>query len=180
MSKKKSTTQQTQNTSQQSSGSSSGQYANQNFYGEYVPSSTADIEAFRGWKPQIDPGLSYQYGNARNNLRKSLISPTGGYRTAAMDDAIMRSGERSLNQDEAQAYRGATYDQNSLRAGQLGSLAALTRPSLVQTGSTGLSSGTSSGSQTGQMSGTGTVQQSGGLFGDLLGGAATIGSAALM
>lgn len=180
MSKKKSTQTQTQQTNQQSSGSSQGQYANQNFYGEYVPSSTADIEAFRGWKPQIDPGLSYQYGNARNNLRKSLISPTSGYRTAAMDDAIMRSGERSLNQDEAQAFRNATYDQNSLRAGQLGSLAALTKPQLVNTSSTGVSSGTSSGNMTGSMSGTGTVTQSGGLLDSLIGGAATAGSAALM
>lgn len=188
MGKKKQTTttnqSTTQNTNQSSSGSSQGQYANRNFYGEYTPSDTADIQAFRGWSPQIDPGLSHQYGNAKENLRKSLISPTGGYRTAAMDDAIFRTGERQLNQDQAQAFRGGQYDVNQIRSGQLGSLAALTRPSLIQTGSAGASSGTSQGqsqgTMTGNMSGTGTVQQSGGLFGDLLGGAATIGSAALM
>lgn len=178
----------TQNTNQSSSGSTSGQYANRNFYGEYTPTDTADIQAFRGWKPEVDPGLSYQYGNARNKLQQSINNPTGGYRTAAMDDAILRSGNRALAQDEAQAYRGGQYDVNQIRSGQLGSLAALTRPSLIQTGSAGASSGesqgqsqgTAQGNMTGNMTGTGTQIQSGGMLGDILGAGAQIGSAALM
>lgn len=163
-------------TAQTQNSQSQGSYANTNTYGEWKPSDTEDTKAFRDWKPQIDPGLSYQYGNARNKLRQSLISPTGGYRTAAMDDAILRGGERSLNQDEAQAYRGSQYDQNSMRAGQLGSLAALTQGRLVQTGASGTSAGTSSGTSAGNQA----TMQSGDLFGQLLGGASQVGSAALL
>ena len=65
--------------------------------------------------------------------------------------------------------REGQYDVNQQRMGQLGTLAALTAPHIVQTGGSGTTSGTSSG--------TGTQTQSGGLLGDVLislaGGAGT-------
>ncbi len=180
MGKKKSSQTTNQQTSQQSSGSTSGAYASQNTFGEYTPSDTKDIQSFRDWKPEIDPGLSYQYSSARNKLQQSLIDPTGGYLTPAMKDAILRNKSRDLNQDEAQAYRSGQYDVNQIRSGQLGSLAALTRPQLVQTGSSGISSGQSQGNMSGTMSGTGTFTQPSNLFGDILGAASQVGSVALM
>jgi hypothetical protein len=145
-------------------------FSNQNTYGQITPTDTADISAFREWKPQIDPGLGAQYGAAKNRLRSSFINPLGGYATAGMQDAQQRTGERNLNQDESQAYRNAYYDQNQQRAGQLSGLAALTSPRIVNTGSSGSSMG----------SGTGTAVQSGDLLGQLLSGGAQVGSAALL
>jgi len=130
---------------------------------------TPDIQAFRGWQPQTDPGLSYQYANARNRLNQSFDNPLGGYATPAMRDAMLRTGNRQLNQDESQAFRQGAYDVNQQKAGQLGSLAALTRGQKT--------SGTSSG--TGNMSGTGTTTQSGISWGEILGAAAQVGGAAL-
>ena len=131
---------------------------------------TPDIQAYRGWQPQTDPGLASQYGNARNQLTSSFNNPLGGYGTAQTRDAQMRTGLRNLHQDEAQAFRSGTYDVNQQRGGQLGSLAALTRGTL--------SSGSSSGTGTG--SGTQNTVQSGDLLGQLLGAGAQVGSAALL
>lgn len=131
---------------------------------------TPDIQAYRAWQPQTDPGLSYQYANARNRLNQSFDNPLGGYATPAMRDAMQRSGNRQLNQDESQAFRQGTYDVNAQKGAQLGSLAGLTRG----TTSTGTSSGT------GSMTGTGTTTQSGISWGEILGAGAQVGSAALM
>lgn len=150
------------NTTQQQS------FNNANTYSQIAPQDTADVQAFRSWNPQTDPGLAAQYGNAKNQLTSSFNNPLGGYATAGMQDAQKRTGLRQLNQDEAQAFRGGAYDQNQQKAGQLGSLAALTSPRIVQSGSSGTGSGTSS-----------TVQ-SGDLLGQILGGASQVGSAALL
>ncbi len=130
---------------------------------------TPDIQAYRQWQPQTDPGLSYQYANARNRLNQSFDNPLGGYATPAMRDAIQRSGNRQLNQDESQAFRAGAYDVNQQKAGQLGNLAQLTR------GQKNVSSGTG----TSNMTGTSTQTQSGISWGEILGAAAQIGGAAL-
>ncbi len=127
---------------------------------------TPDIQAFRGWQPQTDPGLSYQYANARNRLNQSFDNPLGGYATPAMRDAMQRTGNRQLNQDESQAFRAGAYDVNQQKAGQLGALAGLTRG----TNTTGTSSGT------GNMTGTGTTTQSGISWGEILGAGAQVGA----
>lgn len=133
---------------------------------------TPDIQAYRAFQPQVDPGLGYQYANARNKLNQSFDNPLGGYATPEMRDAMLRTGNRQLNQDEAQAFRAGTYDVNQQKAGQLGNLASLTRG----TNTTGTSSGT--GTMTG--TGTGTTQQSGISWGEILGAAANVGGSALM
>lgn len=156
MSKKKSTTTQNQ---QQS-------YNSAQTYGQIAPQDTADIQSFRGWKPQIDPGLGAQYGAAKNRLRSSFINPLGGASTPQMQDAQQRTGERNLNMDEAQAFRGAYGDANSQRGGQLGSLAALTSPHILQTGSSG----------SGNMAGTANTVQSGDLLGQIISGASQVGA----
>ncbi len=88
-----------------------------------------------------------------------------------MRDAIQRSGDRQIDQNASQSFRQGAYDVNQQKAGQLGSLAALTRG----TNTTGTSSGT--GSMTG--SGTGTSTQSGISWGEILGAAAQVGGGAL-
>ncbi len=162
MGKKKSVTETKQQSQQAFNTSTSGSSS--------VPD-TPDIQAYRDFKPQSDPGLPFQYANARNRLNDSFDNPLGGYATPAMRDAILRSGNRQLNQDESQAFRQGQYDVNQQRGGQLGTLAALTRG----TNTTGTSSGT------GTMSGTGsgTQTQSGLSWGEILGAAAQVGGAAL-
>ncbi len=134
---------------------------------------TPDIQAYRAWQPQTDPGLSYQYANARNRLNQSFDNPLGGYATPAMRDAIQRSGNRQLNQDESQAFRAGAYDVNQQKAGQLGTLAGLTRGTN--------STGTSSGTGTSNMTGTSTSQESGlgTWLPQVLGGAAQVGLGAM-
>lgn len=152
MAKKKTT--QTQNQTQNTN------FANTATYGQITPENTADIQAFRDYRPQTDQGLSSQYGNARNQLRSSFVNPLGGNYSAETRDKIMATRERQLGQDEAQAFRGGAYDANQMRAGQLGSLAALTQPRILQTGSQGSGSGTSSG--------TSNTTQGNNLFGDIM------------
>lgn len=152
MAKKKSDTKTTQQQSQN--------YANTASYGWQQTPDSEDIKAFRAYEPQKDPGIGYQYANQRNKLNSSFIDPMGGYGTAQTRDAQLRTGLRSLGQDEAQAHRLGQYDVNQQKMGQLGSLAALTAPRLTQTGSTGSSSGT--------MSGTSNTTQGNNLFGDVL------------
>ncbi len=162
MGKKKQKTETTQQSQQSLNTAQSGSTS--------VPD-TPDIQAYRAWQPQTDPGLSYQYANARNRLNDSFNNPLGGYATPGMVDAQKRTANRQLNQDESQAFRAGSYDVNQQKAGQLGNLASLTRG--VNT--TGTSSGT--GSMTG--SGTGTTTQSGISWGEILGAGAQVGSAAL-
>jgi len=147
-------------------------FNNQNTYDFLTAPDTEDIKALRGWRPQIDPGIASQAGNARNKLRSSFINPLGGYATPAMQEAIQRAGERNINQDESQAYRGAFYDANQQRAGQLGTLANLTAPHLVGTGTTGTSTGTTTGNQVGTSTGTSSGTSGGTSSGTTLSGSA--------
>jgi hypothetical protein len=146
------------------SGSQNSAFNNQNTFDWKTAPDTEDTKAYRDWRPQIDPGLGYQYGNARNQLTSSFNDPMGGYSTPQVRDAQLRTGMRNLNQDEAQAFRGGYNDVNSQRGNQLGTLAAMNHPQLVQTGG----SGTSNGTSTGTYSGNGQSVQSGGFLGDLL------------
>lgn len=180
MGKKTQKTTQNSTTSQNTASNSAYNNASNNTYGWETAPDTADTKAFREWKPQIDPGLGAQYGEARNQLRSSFINPLGGYGTAQMRDAQQRTGERRLNQDESSAYRSANYDVNNQKAGQLGTLAALTQPRLVQTGATNSGTASGTGSMTGTGSGSGTTVESGDLLGQILGGASQVGSAALL
>lgn len=152
MAKKKTETKQTQ--------TQNTAFNNAATYGEYTPSDTADIEAFRNFRPQADPGIAAQYGNERNRLNQSFINPLGGQYSPHIADAIKRSEGRDISQRESQAFRQGAYDVNQQRQGQLGALAGLTQGRLVQTGSSGTGSGT--------MSGTSSTVQGNNLFGDIL------------
>lgn len=102
-----------------------------------------DIEAYRSYRPQVDPTIAHGAAAARNRFNASFINPLGGFSTPQRDEAIRRAGNRQIDQDASQAFRAGAYDVNQQRGGQLAGLAALTAPRLVQTGSSGTSSGTS-------------------------------------
>lgn len=160
MGKKKTTTTQNQNQS----------FQNQNTFAQVKPEDTQDIQAFRAWNPQSDPNIPYRAASAHERLHSSLINPIGGYYSPNTREAIQRSGDRQIDQDASMASRSGQYDINNQRMSQLASLAGLTAPHIVQSGSSG----------SGTMSGTGTQVQSGDLLGQLIGGASQIGSAALL
>lgn len=148
MAKKKTNTQQTQTQA----------YNNQAQYDWKQTPDSPDIQAYRDYKPEIDPSIAYGAASAHNRLNSSFINPLGGNLTAGMQDAIKRSGNREIDQDTSQAFRLGQYDVNQQRSGQLGGLAALTAPRLTQTGSSGNSSG----------QGTSNTVQGNNLFGDIL------------
>lgn len=146
---------------------------NQNFtntatYGWQAPPDSADTEAYRNYRPEIDPSIAYGAASARNRLNSSFINPLGGNLTADMRDKLQRSGNRDIDQQASQSFRAGQYDVNQQRGGQLAGLAALTSPRMVQTGSSGNSSGMSNTSQ-GQN-----------LFGDIMGISQGAASAAMM
>ncbi len=168
MSKTKTKQTQTQNQTQNTA------FQNQASYGEFKPTDTEDITAFRNFRPQVDPGIAAQYGQERNQLNQSFINPLGGQYSPHVADAIKRSAGRDISARESQAFRQGNYDQNQQRAGQLGSLAALTQGRLVQTGSSGTGSGTSTGNMTGE------TTQGKNLFGNILDVAQAGASMAMM
>jgi hypothetical protein len=137
---------QKQTTTQAQTGNSA--YNNTNTYGWMDTPDSADIKAYRDWTPQMDQSISYGAGNAKNQLEKSFNNPLGGYTTPAMRDAALRSGNRQIDQDASQAFRVGQQDVNQQRGGQLGTLAGMTAPRLVQTGGSGTGSSSGSGNST--------------------------------
>lgn len=115
-------------------------------YGYQPGASSPDIDAYRDADFDIDPSIGHRLGEKERQLKDSFVSPTGGYVTPQIKDAILRSGQRNLMQDASQATREGQFDVNKLKLAQKAGVAGMTAPVLTQT------SGTSSG--------TGTVSQS--------------------
>ena len=135
MAKNKSETKQSQN------------FNNTASYGWQQSPDSADISAYRDYRPQVDPTIAHGAAASRNRFNASFINPLGGHSTAQRDEAIRRAGNRDIDQQASQAFRAGAYDVNQQRGGQLAGLAALTAPRLVQTGSSGNSSGQSNTEQ---------------------------------
>lgn len=106
-------------------------------YGQVHPESNQYIDKFANFEPQTDPTIGYRAGSAKRQLANSFINPLGGYSTPQRDEAIRRSMGRQIDEDAAIQSRAGQYDVNQQKMGQLGSLAALMAPRLVQTGSSG-------------------------------------------
>jgi hypothetical protein len=121
-------------------------------YGQIQPESNKYTDSFANFQPQVDPTIGFRAGSAKRRLNDSFINPLGGYSTPQRDEAIRRSQGRDIDQTAAMESRAGQFDVNQSRMGQLGSLAALMSPRIVQTGSTGQSDS----------------QQGKNLFGDLL------------
>jgi len=110
-------------------------------YGQIQPQSNPYIDRFANFEPQVDPTIGYRAGAAKRQLSQSFINPLGGYSTPQRDEAIRRSMGRQIDEDAAMQSRAGMFDVNQQKMGQLGSLAALMAPRLVQTGSSGTSQG---------------------------------------
>ena len=102
---------------------------------------TPDIIAARGYQPRIDPSIGYRLGEKERQLDESLASPTGGYVTPQIRDAIRRSGQRDLMQQAGEQTREGAYDVNRQQGAQKLALAGLTRGSTTSGTSTGTSTG---------------------------------------
>lgn len=129
-----------------------------NTYGFQNVPDTPDIIRARSDEARIDPSIGYRLGEKERQLSDSFASPTGGYVTPQIRDAIMRSERRGLAQQAGQQAREGAFDVNRLNQSRNLAMANLTRPILTQTGSTS--------------SGTGTVKQSESPFGTIAGVAA--------
>lgn len=117
--------------------SSNSSYSNAVQYGQIQPQSNKYIDAFANFEPQSDPTTPYRAASARNRVNAGLMSPTGGYATPQMLDARRNSAFRDIDEQSAMASRAGQFDINQQRMGQLGSLAGLMAPRIVQTGSSG-------------------------------------------
>lgn len=123
-------------------------YNNQNTYGFQQVPDTPDTSAFRDFKPTADPSIAYGAAASRNRLEQSVNNPLGGYQTGATRTAMLNSGNREIDQNASQAFRAGNFDSNQQRLGQLGAVANMTQPRMVQTSSSGTGAGNSTTSMT--------------------------------
>ncbi len=144
---------------QVSSGTSASNYAGTS---TSSVADTPDLIAARANKAQIDPSIGFRLGEKERQLSDSFVSPTGGYVTPAIKDAIMRSGQRGLMQQAGEQTREGQYDVNRLNQTKDLALAGLTR------GTTQTSSGTQAGTT------SGTVKQSESPWATIAGTAASV------
>lgn len=108
-------------------------------FGQIHPQSNQYIDAFANYRPQLDPTIGYRAGASKRRLDQSFINPLGGYSTPQRDEAIRRSAERGIDEQVAMQMRGGQFDVNQQRMGQLGSLASLMSPRIVEQSRTGQS-----------------------------------------
>lgn len=134
-----------------------------NTYQQITPQNTADMTAVRDHKPQADPSIPHAFGRAKANLQGSFNNPLGAATTPAVREATLRAGEQELDQAQGQAERESFNDVNQQELQKKLALAGLTAPRIVQSGS----------------SGTSTVPTPG-IGESIIGGAASVGSAALL
>jgi len=138
----------------------SGTYNNTATYGQIHPESNQYIDAYANWRPEMDPNIGFRAAASRNRYNRSFVNPLGGFYTPQMRDKLIAENNRNVDMQSAIEGRQGAYDVNQQRSSQLGNLAALMAPRIVQQGSSGTSSGT--------MSGTSNTQAGQNLFGNLL------------
>ena len=116
-------------------------------YGQIHPESNQYIDAFANFKPSVDPTIGMRADEAKRRLGNTFINPLGGFSTPQRDEAIRRAAERGIDERTGMETRAGQFDVNQSRMGQLGSLASLMSPRIVQTGSSGTGTSTQSGTQ---------------------------------
>lgn len=122
-----------------------------NDYGFLQKPSWDGLKKLEDWNPQADPSIGANFGQQKNDLERSFLGPAGSYQTPELREQQMRSGIQQIGQNQAIATRADQYGQNQLKLGQLGQVAGLSAPELVNKSS--------------------TTQEKGGTFGKILGGA---------
>lgn len=136
----------------------------QNTYGTINPQGNAYTQALSEWQPVVDPSVGYAFARARRKIGETFQNPIGGYTSAATREAEQRNRYQEMGQQEAQAMQEAAAAAQQQEYVKRLALAEMLGPKVVQTGS----SGTSSGS---------TVQSQPLGIGSILGGVAQVGMA---
>lgn len=103
---------------------------------------TQDIQNLRDFKAKIDPGIAYQFSRLRKGVEQGFNDPLGGHYAPQVRDAITRSSQASLGQQEAEANRQGEWQADAMNMGKLSDLANLTAPRTTTGSSTGTSTGT--------------------------------------
>lgn len=116
-------------------------------YDYKTPPTTPALTKLADTKFEVDPGLHAQYSSLRNRLKSGFNNPLGADYNPEVRDAIIRSGEENLGQQEAEAYRGGQFDANRLGYSRDTTVAGMSAPNLVQTGGTNAGTGTITQSQ---------------------------------
>ena len=117
---------------------------------------TQDIANLRGFKAKIDPGIAHQYSRLRKQVEQGFNDPLGGYYAPQVRDAITRSSQSQLGQQEAEANRQGQYQVDAMDLGRLSDLANLTAPRTTTGTSTGTQTGTGSVTNTPSWMSTGS------------------------
>jgi hypothetical protein len=120
------------------------QYNSKSTYDFLNPPDTGDIKAYRGWNPQMDPSIGARLGGAIRRYGESFMDPRSNF---AGQTQQRRSFEREMMATGGEQARAGAYDVNQQKGQQLGNLAALTSPRLVQTAQSGTQTGTSKTTQ---------------------------------
>lgn len=107
----------------------------QNQFQRLPGASSPDIDRLRNTQFQVDPTIAFRQASGQRQLERTLNSPTGGYRTAAMRDALQLQGQRELGQQAGMESRAGQYDVNNQNYGRNLAVAGITAPPLVQSGS---------------------------------------------
>lgn len=124
-------------------------YNNTTSYAYQPGASSPDIDSLRNATFDVDPSIASNFAAARNRIANTFNNPIGGDYTPAMRDAILRSSYRDLGQQQAETHSQAYNQNQGARFGQRATVASMTAPKLVSTGSSG----------TGAASGTTTMVQ---------------------
>lgn len=106
----------------------------------FTPPDTADIEAFRGFRPEIDPTIGFRSGERTRELKRSLNNPLGSYTTPEMREQQFMRGQEEIGQQAGMEQRAGQFDQNRLRMQQLGALSEQTKPIFANTKDFGFTS----------------------------------------
>lgn len=156
---------------QTQTGTQNQSFNNTNAYGWMTPPDTADIDAMRNFQFQADPRVGHSFARTRRNLADSY-GPMGANISPAIRDAQLRASYEDLGQQEGQALREENYARQALDYSRTADVAAMTQPRMVNTSSSGTSSGSSSGS--------GTITQNQSPLNSIIQGSSAIGSALIM
>jgi hypothetical protein len=106
----------------------------------FDPPDTEDVEAFRAFRPEVDPTIGFRQGEQVRELKRSLNNPLGSYTTPEMREQQFRRGNEQIASNAGMEQRAGQFDVNRLRLGQLGGLADLTKPVFANTKDSGFTS----------------------------------------
>ena len=101
----------------------------------YIPHpGSADINALRNFKAEVNPTIPYRYAAAKEDLENSFHAPLGAATSPAARDAAARSASNRLRMDEAVDTAASYADANNANFGRQAAVAGMTSPQFAQTG----------------------------------------------